>query len=91
MAGEYPKDFKFWGWHPNCRCTVITLLKTFEEMEKDNTRILQGLKPSEPDDVVKELPSQFTSWVSDNKNKIERARSTPYFIKNNQDKLSPLL
>lgn len=91
MAGEYPKDFKFWGWHPNCRCTVITLLKSWEEMEKDNTRILQGLKPVESDNIVKELPSQFTSWVSENKDKIERSRSKPYFIKNNQEKVSHLL
>lgn len=91
MAGDYPKDFKFWGWHPNCRCTVITLLKTWEEMEKDNTRILQGLKPLEASNVVKELPQQFTSWVSENKDKIERARSKPYFIKFNQEKISHLL
>lgn len=91
MEGEYPKDFKFWGWHPNCRCTVIALLKTWEEMERDNVRILQGLKPLEASNVIKELPQQFTSWVSENKDKIERARSTPYFIKNNLEKLSHLL
>jgi len=23
MAGKYPKEFKFFGWHPNCRCTAL--------------------------------------------------------------------
>ncbi|KUJ56434.1 hypothetical protein [Chryseobacterium aquaticum] len=91
MAGIYPKDFKFWGWHPQCLCSVITLLKTWEEMERDNTRILQGLKPLESANMVKELPPQFTSWVSENKDKIQNAKSKPYFIQNNKEKISHLL
>lgn len=91
MAGIYPKDFKFWGWHPQCRCSVITLLKTWEEMERDNTRILQGLKPLESANMVKELPPQFTSWVAENNQKIQNAKSKPYFIQNNKEKVSHLL
>ncbi|MDF2931229.1 MAG: hypothetical protein K0R36_560 [Chryseobacterium sp.] len=91
MAGEYPKDFKFWGWHPQCRCTVITILKTWAEMEKDNERIFAGLKPLEPADVITKLPDQFTSWITENKQKIQNAKSKPYFILNNQEKVSHLL
>ncbi|MBQ1968656.1 MAG: hypothetical protein II371_03585, partial [Flavobacteriales bacterium] len=26
MKGEYPKDFKFTGWHPNCRCVIHPII-----------------------------------------------------------------
>lgn len=78
-------------WSSNCRCTVITILKTWAEMEKDNERIFAGLKPLEPADAITKLPPQFTTWVSENKQKIENAKSKPYFILNNQEKISHLL
>ena len=36
LAGKYPKDFKFTGWHPFCRCNAIPILKTEAEIEQDN-------------------------------------------------------
>ncbi|MDR2139829.1 MAG: hypothetical protein LBP50_09815, partial [Tannerella sp.] len=27
LQGEYPKDFKFTGWHPQCMCHTIALIK----------------------------------------------------------------
>ena len=42
LAGKYPKDFKFTGWHPQCRCFVTTILKTKEEREEDVKKILRG-------------------------------------------------
>ena len=26
MKGEYPKEFKFKGWHPNCRCIISPII-----------------------------------------------------------------
>ena len=26
MKGEYPKEFKFRGWHPNCRCIISPII-----------------------------------------------------------------
>lgn len=46
LKGRYPKDFKFTGWHPHCRCHAVAILKTEEEMAEDNERILQGGEPS---------------------------------------------
>ena len=42
LQGKYPKDFKFTGWHPHCRCYTTTILKTSKEMQRDNERIMQG-------------------------------------------------
>ena len=47
LQGRYPKDFKFTGWHPNCRCYTTTILKTPEEFKADEERIMKGEEPTE--------------------------------------------
>ena len=88
LKGKYPKDFKFTGWHPHCRCIATTILKTREEMEADDEAILRGEQPSDPDaseNAVTELPGNFTKWVEDNQERIDRAKSLPYFLMDNVD------
>ena len=34
LAGEYPKEFKFVGWHSHCRCFVTAKLADYDEMNK---------------------------------------------------------
>ena len=31
LKGKYPKDFKFYGWHPHCRCHALSILATEKE------------------------------------------------------------
>ena len=86
LKGKYPKDFKFTGWHPHCRCIATTILKTEAEMEADDEAILRRKKPSDPDEsenAVTELPDNFTRWVEENQDRIARAKSLPYFISDN--------
>lgn len=87
LAGKYPKDFKFVGWHPNCRCYVIPILKTVEEMAEDNDRILCGEEPeSASENAVETVPENFIEWERDNADRIEAAKrrgSLPYFLKDN--------
>lgn len=73
LQGKYPKDFKFTGWHPHCRCFVTSILKTPDELKSG--------KPSKNE--VKELPSKFKEWYESNKERIDKAKSLPYFIKDN--------
>ncbi len=88
LAGRYPKDFKFTGWHPNCRCSAKTILKTDEEMEEETMAILQGKEPpKESVNAVKELPPQFTKWMDRNADRIAAARKNgtlPYFLRDNE-------
>ena len=93
LAGRYPKDFKFTGWHPFCRCHVVPVLKTEEEMDKDTQRILDGEEPL-PGSVngVTGVPPAFTEWTTNNSERIEaaEARGTlPYFIKDNIKYVNP--
>lgn len=83
--GCYPKDFKFTGWHPHCRCHVLSILKTAEEMAEDDKRIDRGEElRCESENKVTEPPKEFTAWLSDNKSRIEQAEQLPNFIADNK-------
>lgn len=84
MAGKYPKDFKFTGWHPQCRCTTVPILKTWAEMDKDNERIAQGLEPLPSKNEVKEVHKPLREWVEKNQDKIKRAKVKPFWVQNNR-------
>lgn len=89
LAGRYPKDFKFTGWHPHCRCHAVSILKTPEEMAEDNRRIMAGEDISETsENTVNELPNNFTSWAEENEERTEKASVMPYFIRDNQGMMS---
>lgn len=85
LAGRYPKDFKFVGWHPNCRCYQKTILKTEEEMERDEERMRKGQEPTaNSKNSVNDVPDEFKEWMADNSERIKRAKHLPYFIMDNQ-------
>lgn len=85
LAGKYPKDFKFTGWHPQCMCHAVPILKTMEEMQADNERIMSGEQvASESVNSVKDTPQKFKSWVSDSNERMGRAKSIPYFVTDNK-------
>lgn len=87
LKGKYPKDFKFRGWHPFCRCHAITILKTREELMADNERILEGQEPTEDSvNSVNDLPDNFKAWAVKNKSRIlaaDEKGTLPYFITDN--------
>ena len=91
--GCYPKDFKFTGWHPHCRCHAESILKTDEEIAKDNRRILRGEDPisyKESAAYVKDVPEEFEEWVKSNEERMIKAynnKSFPYFITDNPETL----
>lgn len=85
LKGRYPKDFKFTGWHPHCRCHAVSVLKTEEEIEEDTRRILNGEDPTTGStQTVSAVPQGFVDWVKDNSGRIERAKSLPYFLSDNR-------
>lgn len=92
LKGKYPKDFKFTGWHPFCRCHAVPILKTAEEMAADNERIMKG-EPLDGKSVneVTDVPAGFASWIKDNAERIERAKSQPYFIRDNRGVVDDIL
>lgn len=92
LQGRYPKDFKFTGWHPHCRCRAITILKTEDEMAKDTERILAGQQPTKDSvNTVRDVPDAFKQWVEKNTTRIENARNLPYFIADNKKRVDTIL
>jgi len=84
LAGKYPKDFKFTGWHPHCRCYATSILKTQEEIDRDTQRILNGEKPDgESVNRVRDVPQAFKDWLTENDERLQRTTSVPYFLADN--------
>lgn len=82
MEGKYPKDFKFIGWHPNCRCYAVPILAN----EGTGADWWEA-----PQNEVKELPKGLQKWVDDNKDRIIDAAkkgTLPYWISENKKYVS---
>lgn len=92
LQGKYPKNFKFTSWHPHCRCFATSILKTPEEIAADTQKMLNG-EPTDGESVnrVRDIPQAFKDWVENNKERIEKAKSTPYFIRDNQNIVDNIL
>ena len=78
LQGVYPKDFKFTGWHPNCFCYCIPVLKTEEEFWSDSTTSVNAPKG---------YPRSFSQWLVKNEDSIkssEKKGTLPYFLRDNK-------
>jgi len=88
LKGKYPKDFKFLGWHPQCRCFVTYILKTIEELNQETAALLEGKKINiRSVNEVKDVPENFKKWVEKNQSRIDAARErgkVAYFIRDNE-------
>lgn len=92
LAGKYPKNFKWVGWHPLCKDYCLPIMKTEEEFwahgyfddPNDTTSVNE----------VKDVPDAFKQWVGTNALRIEAAKrkgTSPYFIKDNQEIVNNIL
>ncbi len=86
----YPKDFKFVGWHPNCRCYTTFILMTDEELKARRKALLNGEEPPKikSKNEVTDVPENFKKWLKTNKTRIAKAKSLPYFMKDNSKLVS---
>lgn len=91
LAGKYPKDFVWTGWHPNDLCYKIPILKTEEEFWEWDGR---SDVSTESVNEVKDVPDAFKQWVGANVYRIEEAkkrRTLPYFVRDNQKRIDSIL
>lgn len=87
LVGRYPKNFKFYGWHPQCRCYAVPILSSTKDFIDREKRRMAGedIGPALSDNTAKEVPYSFKKWVTDHKEQYARAKSEPFFIRNNQE------
>lgn len=86
LAGRYPKDFRFVGWHPQCRCYVVAILCSQKELEAMNRVLLAGesLSSFKSRSQILKVPKGFTEWIRDNADRIKASKTSPYFISDNK-------
>lgn len=83
LAGKYPKDYKFTGWHPLCRCRAIPILADIDDFAQTQRDQIDGVKPAPYTGYIKSLPDPFTGWIGNNAERINRSKSVPYFMTDN--------
>lgn len=90
LAGRYPKDFKFVGWHSNCRCHANPILASDAEISTLTDMILAGedISSFQSKQTVKRMPKAFIIWMNNNSGRINEAVSLPYFVKDNSKLIS---
>ena len=79
LQGKYPKDFKFVGWHPLCRCYAVPILE-----DEDHFFARSFGNGNEAPEPIQATPENFNDWVKDNADRIASADRHPYFIKDNR-------
>ena len=89
VKGKYPKEFKFVGWHPQCRCKCVPVLMDPKEFDTDELNELSAAingteyKPFQSANIVSDTPQGFKDWIADNIERSKGWKSQPYFIKDN--------
>lgn len=77
LQGNYPKQFQFVGWHPQCLCYTTTLLMTREQfITKMNTGKEQG-------SPIKSIPKRAEKYLNEKSKSIKGYKNKPYFIQDN--------
>lgn len=85
LKGRYPKTFRFRQWHPQCRCNCISILASKSEISDLTDKILNDEDTSGFKSVneITKMPDGWTSWMNDNNDRLLRAKSLPYFVRDN--------
>lgn len=84
LAGDYPKDFKFVGWHPQCRCIASPIMKPYDEWNQDRAHLNDKAYRQLPaSNEVTNVPAAFRDYIRENQKRIAGWNSTPYYIKDN--------
>lgn len=86
LAGDYPVDFEWRGWHPHCLCFKAPILMS-RDMLSQYTRLIAQGKDS-PEAVlelqknvrVTKMPKQFDQWVEANAERVAKWKSKPYWL-----------
>lgn len=81
MVGDYPKEFKFVGWHPNCLCYTVPIVMSEEEYWSDS-------RENSPN-LVTAPPENFGKWMDKATNlerigKASERGTLPYWLRDNE-------
>lgn len=89
LAGDYPKTFKFLGWHPQCRCVVVPIMADYDEYNNDRANRLKAIvrgqtyKSLPSRRTVRDVPAAFRSHIEAIADRAKGWKSMPYYIRDN--------
>ncbi len=86
LAGEYPKDFVWTGWHPQCRCTMTPLPISENDFQKRMSAYNNGTIESwQPSGIISTPPQGFKNWLARNSTRIATSKNgaMPQWLKDN--------
>ena len=89
LKGDYPKTFRFVGWHPQCRCQVTPILSDYDEYNKNRGNRLkaivrgQAYKSLPSRRQVTAMPENFTQYIEGIRERAKGWKSQPYYIRDN--------
>lgn len=80
MQGDYPKTFRFGGWHPTCICfTTSILLDKKEFVEYAKTGKIDASRN------ITKIPDNASKYLKENADTFANYKNPPYFLKDNFD------
>jgi len=74
--GDYPKEFQFTGWHPNCMCQTESILPSEDEMR-------HFIRTGELDGFTDTLPAGMNRILKLNGEKLDEMANKPYWYRDN--------
>ena len=82
VNGDYPKDFKWNGWHPNCLCYRTFIVMSREDRKEYREAVKRGEEP-EIKGLIKDVPIGFKRYMKQNYAQMSGWKSKPYFMIDN--------
>lgn len=75
LAGNYPKDFYWTGWHPACMCASAPITLQGDEKKDYYRRVALGEDMSGyvSPNAIRDVPDGYKEWIADNAERIRRA------------------
>nr|DAU32140.1 MAG TPA: hypothetical protein [Caudoviricetes sp.] len=90
LKGKYPKTFHFHGWHVGCKCHIVSILKTPDELIKE-LKADEELPPESSSNYISDVPKEYKQWITDNKDRFKNWKTKPYFIEANKGVVAPTM
>lgn len=89
LAGDYPKTFKFLGWHPQCRCVVTPIMASYKEYNDQRAGRLKAIVRGETYKslparrTVTDVPGKFRTYIQSIADRSKGWKNQPYYIRDN--------
>lgn len=90
-AGKYPKNFVWFGWHPNCRCYITPITMTPAQFGEYMDAEDEGREKEYLESImIKDFPDGFKKYYGEYSSKIAKSaaknpkRKLPSWIENNK-------